>query len=775
MLSTKDIQKLSGQGHFKNEAIEYIETTLRDFGITNPLVYNYEDENLSQNERDIIYVGDFMTFGHERRSKIEYILSNPTKNIKPQGFFVGVFATSILDSSFFNNTRANILSKYCIRSIIQLERSFRNTGLSICLLVIKDKSPEDNEVNFILHDFSGVNHTTSKLKFTRQQINLSYKNWSVNFNNPAFEKLESKLKKRGFDELKNMDCEIIGGRFFDKVENGDYYILSPRHLVDHNFLNIDSSTKTTSSEFIDTTSESTKERIVQPGDILINIHPPLKFHFVKEKVQAVASQSLIIIRGNFTSYLGAFLKSNDGFLSFKEQVNKYYRGSAMKFISPKTLGQILVPTLFYDAINEYSPRDFRNYEIAITKNLIAKGLIHTGWDAIDEFSASPHHRLDIALLIDGELVSFIEIKIGNIRETKAIEQTVSLLNKFSLDGAFLMINDQLKFVSKDGIISEVGEIPSPETFQALVKLSDSKSNNQLPIYQELGKENLLMMKLLIKNTIREEFLESKEVLHRIERGVQTTNDGIQELRIRFDSISKQISKIQESVEELDDRVDQIFNVLEKEIETLLESKKFSLAQYKRKVTEWFDYWIALEEASKDIMPGAEYLLEKIDETDIDYSPFIIYYCKALELELLEKIFRNWRKYFRDNPPQFDISKWDSKGLSVKKENDYALTNLKLVGFLNQDKKLTLGDMRMILSFVFDNSNRVVRIPSLKLFQEFLQTSTLSIKKEDLEIIKKIVDYRNAAAHIELIKKEHGHSFYTSFKILMNNLFNSLEQ
>lgn len=773
MFSTKDIQKLSGQGHFKTEALEYIETMLRDFGITNPLVYNYEDENLSQNERDILYVGDFMTFGHERRSKIEYILSNPTKNIKPQGFFVGVFATSILDSSFFNNTRANILSKYCIRSIIQLERSFRNTGLSICLLVIKDKSPEDNEVNFILHDFSGENHTTSNLKFTRQQINLSYKNWSVNFNNPAFEKLESKLKKRGFDELKNMDCEIIGGRFFKKVENGDYYILSPRHLVDHNFLNIDSRTQTTSSEFIDTTSQSTKERIVKPGDILINIHPPLKFHFVKEKIQAVASQSLMIIRGNFTSYLGAFLKSNDGFLSIKEQVNKYYRGSVMKFISPETLGQILVPTLFYDAINEYSPRDFRNNETAITKNLIAKGLIHTGWDAIDEYRASPHFRLDIALLIDGELVSFIEIKTGNIRETEAVKQTVSLLNKFSLNGAFLMINDQLKFVSKDGISSEVGEIPSPETFQALVSLSTDISDNTFQMPEEGGDGNVIVMKLI--DFIMKDMGETKEILHRIEKGVQTTNDGIQELRIRFDSISKQINKIQESVEELDDRVDQIFNVLEKEIETLLESKEFSLTQYQRKVTEWFDYWKALEEASRDIMPGAEYLLEKIDETDIDYSPFIIYYCKALELELLEKIFRNWRKYYRDNQPDLDIEEWNNKGLSKNKERDYKETHDRLVGFLIKNKKLTLGDMRMILSFVVGNTNRVARIPSLKLFQEFLQTSTLSIKKEDLEIIKKINNYRNDAAHIELIKKEDGHSFYTSFKILMNNLFNSLEQ
>ena len=47
---------------------------------------------------------------------------------------------------------------------------------------------------------------------------------------------------------------------------------------------------------------------------------------------------------------------------------------------------------------------------------------------------------------------------------------------------------------------------------------------------------------------------------------------------------------------------------------------------------------------------------------------------------------------------------------------------------------------------------------------------MRFEKNELSKIQKIIDFRNQAAHTDLIKKDDGYSFYDSFKQMMRNLF-----
>ena len=226
-----------------------------------------------------------------------------------------------------------------------------------------------------------------------------------------------------------------------------------------------------------------------------------------------------------------------------------------------------------------------------------------------------------------------------------------------------------------------------------------------------------------------------------------------------ESIEKSISKIISSVEKNHD-----FNTIE---------------DYIPKVTEWFKFWDKIEENTKTFMPGSEWLYDNIKSSDFqDFSPFVLYYCRALENELLKKIFLSFHDHVNEmNDDELkSLFVWNKEGLNEKKLKEYQIFfNQLKTNILKNRKKYTLGDMRLILNLLPNSKNKKGSIrynisPLLKKLNKFIKNKIGGIESETIKRLENlIINYRNKSAHVDIIEEEKALIFYNEFKIIMNKL------
>ena len=226
-----------------------------------------------------------------------------------------------------------------------------------------------------------------------------------------------------------------------------------------------------------------------------------------------------------------------------------------------------------------------------------------------------------------------------------------------------------------------------------------------------------------------------------------------------ESIEKSISKIISSVEKNHD-----FNTIE---------------DYIPKVTEWFKFWDKIEENTKTFMPGSEWLYDNIKSSDFqDFSPFVLYYCRALENELLKKIFLSFHDHVNEmNDDELkSLFVWNKEGLNEKKLKEYQIFfNQFKTNILKNRKKYTLGDMRLILNLLPNSKNKKGSIrynisPLLKELNKFIKNKIGGIESETIKRLENlIINYRNKSAHVDIIEEEKALIFYNEFKIIMNKL------
>lgn len=172
------------------------------------------------------------------------------------------------------------------------------------------------------------------------------------------------------------------------------------------------------------------------------------------------------------------------------------------------------------------------------------------------------------------------------------------------------------------------------------------------------------------------------------------------------------------------------------------------------VRQWSIGWEQLHGNSQVFLPQAELLFESITRTEgKDYSPFILQYCRALENEILIKLFLAYTddvynrikdvKAFVDN--DFDAQSDDGKEKLI-----YLAKSLK-----KRECKYTLGAMNFILNLLKPDGSTFKRSAILQDLREFVSTyfSTRILEKEYLEQIRKISnDFRNKSAHPYLLDK-----------------------
>ncbi len=214
--------------------------------------------------------------------------------------------------------------------------------------------------------------------------------------------------------------------------------------------------------------------------------------------------------------------------------------------------------------------------------------------------------------------------------------------------------------------------------------------------------------------------------------------GISDLTEHLLSL-KRLMNIGEDDEE---RVEKAIEQMQHWITTSVDNQSKSADSYIGVVCSWLTGWEQLDKASQSFLPQAELLFENIARTKgEDYSPFIIQYCRALENELLTKLFA---AYTDDLHRRHQ----DVNGFLVKDSNDEK-TGKFAKAVQKRESAYTLGDMNFIMGLMKEGGQTLGRSALLKDFRSFAVRyfSERIVDKTYLDQIEKInKDFRCKAAH-----------------------------
>lgn len=249
--------------------------------------------------------------------------------------------------------------------------------------------------------------------------------------------------------------------------------------------------------------------------------------------------------------------------------------------------------------------------------------------------------------------------------------------------------------------------------------------------------------------------------------------------------NKMISKIKDIKSLTKKTNESVENSISKITELIEKNYDFnSIEEYIPIVKKWFKFWDRIEENTKTYMPGSEWLFENLKNAKAnDFSPFVLYYCRALENELLNKIFISFHDHInKTNKKDFDnLFNWDRVNLSEKKLKEYELFfNFLKNNIQKNRKKYTLGEMRLILNLLPNSKNkkgssRFNRSPLLKKLSEYISDKIGGFEAETIKQLENLINnYRNKSAHVDEIKEKEALIFYKDFKVLMNKLIGKFE-
>tara|TARA_B110000259_G_C13963058_1_gene381470 strand:- start:183 stop:1262 length:1080 start_codon:yes stop_codon:yes gene_type:complete len=301
------------------------------------------------------------------------------------------------------------------------------------------------------------------------------------------------------------------------------------------------------------------------------------------------------------------------------------------------------------------------------------------------------------------------------------------------------------------------------------RLKETKSND-LKIKKEFNNEvnvsaeehdvliNLLNQMSLDINEIKKDGKKTKETVIKIDKNI--------DILVQIESIKGNCEKNNE-----DDCIEKIIALIEKDFD--FKNSK----QFEKNVKAWFDFWDRLESLSQDFMSQSEFLYFSIESSDFkDYSPFVLYSCRALEHELLQKVFIAYHNYIdRKYPNKNSLFEYDPDQLNSATIKDIESGQMSHFKRKFNNPKYTLGDMRLILNLLPNKkdtkgSKRYQALLALQELNSFINDKVGEIPSQLIKTIEKIIsNYRNPSAHVGVLDKKKADSFKKDYKKLMNDL------
>jgi predicted RNA methylase len=251
---------------------------------------------------------------------------------------------------------------------------------------------------------------------------------------------------------------------------------------------------------------------------------------------------------------------------------------------------------------------------------------------------------------------------------------------------------------------------------------------------------------------------------RIEKQLEIVNTKLDSILLLVQDLSREFKDIKSSIASPEDKLSLLCSELDSKIEILLENNIDQIKKFEVMLSKWFEFeWDKLENLSKSYLPTAELLFSQLSKIEsADLSPFIIQYCRALENELLKKIFRAYVQFLIDR--QINLEEKFAWDFGKKESGNFNNENtLKIVKHLknclknNSDRWFfELGGMVTNLKYLTGDS--VSKSPVLKDLKEFVITyfDENLLEKKFLDELNRIKDsYRNKAAHPNKITIEEA--------------------
>ena len=374
---------------------------------------------------------------------------------------------------------------------------------------------------------------------------------------------------------------------------------------------------------------------------------------------------------------------------------------------------------------------------------------------------------------DGKIIAFQHFII---LRGKNADYVASYLNT---DNGIKLFNQQIQRHARGSVmptisISDLKNIEIPILPIEDLELASKRKLEKLS-YDELlvVKEKYEDLKKVYKDTkdshrqileiMQENHSEVMSTMGRIENKVDDIKSVLTELVSDFNSIK-------ELPREIDERINRLNESLDSKLDELISDQK-QLDFYITEIKRWFDFYDLLETKSKKYLPEAEYIFDHISKLENpDYSPFILQYCRALENELLKKIFRAYVKSLIDR--EIEITKefeWDFGRKESRKpnsENTFKLAKhlQRCIRKPEEEWFFELGSMEVNLRYL--TGKTAEKSPLLIDLKSFVlnrfEQEILNI--EYLDEIKTIIrDYRNQSAHPNLIDTEKAIRFHKEMK------------
>ena len=226
---------------------------------------------------------------------------------------------------------------------------------------------------------------------------------------------------------------------------------------------------------------------------------------------------------------------------------------------------------------------------------------------------------------------------------------------------------------------------------------------------------------------------------RIESKIDNIGEELAELIVGFGNLKEEVRDSEEKINLMNLKLNRLEGTIDKsELEDY-----YALSQSN------YCNWDMLEDLTRKFIPVAEYLFSKLQKfSGADYSPVIIELCRAIENELLIKVFK-----------KYSINLINKKGKDIYKfllddEKNYdTKIFLKAIkkAIRSRNPEFTLGQMKNILSLLLKEV--IVRnSPLLQDFGDYISNEYKSgqlLNVNYIDNIRKIVeDYRNPSAHPE---------------------------
>lgn len=254
----------------------------------------------------------------------------------------------------------------------------------------------------------------------------------------------------------------------------------------------------------------------------------------------------------------------------------------------------------------------------------------------------------------------------------------------------------------------------------------------------------------------------------IENQLNLVSEKLDSILSGIKSLSDRFNETRQLKRSADEIINRLYLLIDEKLDPLSSEAETRYEFYIQEIKQWLERWDSLEPGSKHFIPQAEFLYDQLARIkEADYSPFIVQYSRALENEILIKLFHAYHMHLiSGNVDRNELTIYDIEIPSTQK----------FAKFIRADiRAYTLGDMNFILKLMKRGGKTLA---GSRLLQDFKSFSTRYFEanvfeREFLDKITIIVDnYRNKAAHPNVLSNQIAQEFHNKIKECLSTLMDN---